>query len=313
MAENQQCSNDMNEAISDIEKCLEGKHSNELKALKKAFKTLQLEHKVEIMEKVQTKDVELKNKDLQIKDKEIQIKNKEIQIQAKEAQIEKIEKEIELLKIKNKDSDEVETSKSQSTQREKENENPKLESEIKASEKEQNATKIEITNKPSLKRNEEEIKPVNQPMISFKVAGALFKAHLDGLLSNGITKFFHEGNVPASYKEWFGVIHERLSGPVITEKYVLVKVKCKDTTKQYSVVSYNQNKCYDQYTHLNIFDKGWRHENTKVSILHPNSINNAIQMKKGGKNANYHEWIVDKIPKEYISEDGYFIVLCLRN
>ena len=100
--------------------------------------------------------------------------------------------------------------------------------------------------------------------------------------------------------------------PAITDKFVLVKVKCKVPTKQYSVLSYYQNQYNDQRTFLNIFKKGWKHENTEVSILHPNSINKSIQMKEGGKNENWHGWSVNTIPEEYIGEDGYFIVLCLK-
>ena len=148
-----------------------------------------------------------------------------------------------------------------------------------------------------------------------KNAHKSFEIILNDLLQNGIKKFFCDDELNHFYKDWFNSIFESLrkDSPVITEKFVLVKVKCKDTTKRYGVVSYNQNKCFDQQTHLNIFDKGQRHENTKVLILHPNSINNALQMKEGGKNTGYwNQWNIDTIPKKYIGEDGYFIVLCLK-
>ena len=50
MADNQ-WNNDMNEVISDMEKCLNWSHAFKLKALKYAFKIFQLEHKVELKDK----------------------------------------------------------------------------------------------------------------------------------------------------------------------------------------------------------------------------------------------------------------------
>ena len=47
--------NDIQDAINDIEKCLNGKHSQELKALKNVIKILKMEHKIEI----QAKDIEI--------------------------------------------------------------------------------------------------------------------------------------------------------------------------------------------------------------------------------------------------------------
>ena len=147
----------------------------------------------------------------------------------------------------------------------------------------------------------------------FKEASKTFKANLNDLLANGINKFFGHV-VQASYKEWFDATFESLSKdyPVISEKFVFLKVKCKDQTKHYAFYSHHQNYYDDQQTNLNIFNKGWKHENTEVSILHPNSINKSIQMKEGGKSDTYHHWSVNTIPKEYIGEDGYFIVLCLK-
>ena len=115
-------------------------------------------------------------------------------------------------------------------------------------------------------------------------------------------------------KEWFDAILQSLSedSPVISDKFVLMKVKCGDPTKQYSVFSDYQYQNYDQKTNLNIFKKGWKHENTEVSILHPNSINKSIQIKEDSKNANFYEWLVNTIPEEYIGEDGYFIISLIK-
>ena len=303
MADNQ-CNNDMNEAISDIEKCFNGSHTHELKALKKAFKTFQLEHKVELMEK-----------DLQIKDKEIRFKKKETEIQAKEAQIAMLKKENEALKIKCKIAEEEDTTKSQPPLKENEIEIQQPENGIESRNEVEKiieiASKEECApNRPQMQK-EKQIEPVKSSVMCIKNAHKSFEIILNDLLQNGIKKFFCDDELNHFYKDWFNSIFESLrkDSPVITEKFVLVKVKCKDTTKQYYVNSTDQNKYGDNYTHLNIFNKGRSHENTKLLILHPNSINNAIQMKKV---VNWKQWIIDTIPKEYIGEDGYFIVLCLK-
>ena len=71
--------NDVQDAIADIEKCLDGKHSAELKVLKNALKieTLKFEHKVEILEKVHAKEIQIlklenENKLLRIKSNDVE-------------------------------------------------------------------------------------------------------------------------------------------------------------------------------------------------------------------------------------------------
>ena len=152
MADNQ-CNNDVKDAIADIEKCLEGKHSVKLKALKNAFKLLNMEHKIEIMENVRVKDVALKDKEIALKDKDIQIKNKEIQIQAKEAQIKKLENEIESLKIKYKE----EINKPQLSSNEKENGNPNSGKENEVLKLNENIAGKNIPIKPVVKNEQVEI------------------------------------------------------------------------------------------------------------------------------------------------------------
>ena len=87
--------NDVQDAIADIEKCLDGKHSAELKVLKNALKieTLKFEHKVEILEKVHAKEIQIlklenENKLLRMKsnDVEEELKN-EKQIEPKQSYI----------------------------------------------------------------------------------------------------------------------------------------------------------------------------------------------------------------------------------
>lgn len=296
MADNQ-CNNDVKDAIADIEKCLQGKHSVELKALKNAFKLLNMEHKIEIMENVRVKDVALKDKDLEIK-------NKEIQIQAKEAQIKNLENEIESLKIKYKE----EINKPQLSSNEKENGNPNSGKENEVLKMNENVAGKNIPIKPVVKNEQVEI-------VSIKLVKDFRESiatQLNNLLGYGITKFF-AGDLLASYKEWCDVIFEIMSkdSPVITEKFVLGKVKCKDSFRKYDVSSSIQNKYSDQAAQFNIYWKGWRHENTNVFIIHPTVIN-PMKMKEGIRQSNYHQWSVNTIPQEYIGEDRYFIVLCLK-
>ena len=84
----EQCDS-VHSAIVDIETRLDGKHAVEIKALKNAIKILNLEHKVEMLEKIH---------------------DKEIQIQAKEIQILKLENECKMLKLKYNDVQEDTTS-----------------------------------------------------------------------------------------------------------------------------------------------------------------------------------------------------------
>ena len=87
--------NDVQDAIADIEKCLDGKHSAELKVLKNALKieTLKFEHKVEILEKVHAKEIQIlklenENKLLRIKSNDVEEKPKnEKQIEPKQSYI----------------------------------------------------------------------------------------------------------------------------------------------------------------------------------------------------------------------------------
>ena len=286
-----QCDNDVNLAIANFEKCLQGKHSQEFETLKNAIKMLNmetLEHKMEIMESLRAKEIALK-------DKEIQIKSKEIQIQAKEAQIKNLENEIESLKIKYKE----EINKPQLSSNEKENGNPNSGKENEVLKMNENVAGKNIPIKPVVKNEQVEI-------VSIKLVKDFRESiatQLNNLLGYGITKFF-SGDLQASYKEWVDAIFGIMSkdSPVITEKFVLGKVKCKDSSKEYEVFSYVQNEYLDQEAQFNIYRKGWKHENTNVFIIHPTVIN-PMKMKEGIRQSNYHQWSVNTIPQEYIGED----------
>ena len=237
MAKQFNTDNDIQDAINEIEKSLDGKHLHEFKVLKNAIKMQKMENKIEIME------------------------NK-IQIQAKENQILKLENENQLLKMKTNDHEEVTPLKNE-------------------------------------KQIERIIKSYSN-MVS-----------TDDLLFDGVEEFFLRKN----YKEWFSVMTTRLTknSPYIFEMFVLVKVtKLGDPKIEYTFTTCDINNFYRNQTQLNIFDKGWRHETAKVSILHPKLVQKSIQMKEGDKYRSCSHWTVDKIPNEYIDEDGYFIVLCLK-
>ena len=238
-------------SIVDIETRLDGKHAVEIKALRNAVKTLNLEHKVEIAEK----EKEIHRKEIQIKDKEIQIL--------------KLENENKMLKLKTND--------------------------VEGKQTEQKASILQ--------------KDANE-----------FYMNTEDLFTKGIAKFFFGEELQTgfynSYHEWFEVMMARLEKniPFIFEKSVLVKVTCQDPAKEYRFYSGEKNQYEDQYTYLDIFNKGWTHDTTSVLILHPNLINKSIQMKESYKSGNYHRWNVNSIPEEYnIGKDSFFTILCLKN
>ena len=102
------------------------------------------------------------------------------------------------------------------------------------------------------------------------------------------------------------------NNPYIFEKFVLVKVNCKNPKDRYYFSSYNENFFCNRVTHLNIYNKGFRHKTTTVSILHPHHVNKSIQMKEDGKGEAYKRWSVEGIPSEYIDGDGFIVILCQK-
>ena len=245
---------------------------HEFKVLKNAIKMQKMENKIEIME----------NKN---------------QIQAKENQILKLEHENQLLKMKTNDH-EIVIMESKNQVQAKENQIIKLENENKLLKTKTN--------------DHEEVTPLkNEKQIERIIKNYSNIMSTDDLLFDGVEEFFLRKN----YKEWFGVMTTRLTknSPYIFEMFVLVKVtKLGDPKIEYTFTTCDINNFYDNQTQLNIFDKGWRHETAKVSILHPKLVQKSIQMKEGDKYRSCSHWTVDKIPNEYIDEDGYFIVLCLK-
>ena len=102
------------------------------------------------------------------------------------------------------------------------------------------------------------------------------------------------------------------NNPYIFEKFVFVKVNCKNPKDRYYFTSYNENNFYNHVTRLDIYNKGFRHETTTVTILRPNFVNKSIQMKEYNKGGAFSQWEVDEIPRDHIGEDSYFIILCLK-
>ena len=245
--------NDIQDAIKNIEKCLDGKNLVEMKVLKNSIKTFQLEHKI------------------QIQAKDIQIKDREIQIQFKENQILKLENEIKLLKMKTNDVEEETTPL----------------------------------------RNEKQTDQIAQ----INLLNDFKYIETDGL-PKGINKFFfgEKTGLFNSFQEWFDVMRIRLTEntPYIYEKFVLVKVTCRDPKNVYYFYSNDGNTFDATYTQLNIFDNGWRHESTSVLILHPNHVYKSLKMREDLKSEGCHCWKVDYVPKGCIDEDGYFIIVCLK-
>ena len=303
----EKCANDIKDAIIDIEKSLNEKDRYKTKILQSAIDTMKMQQELKFLEVTGKKDLQLKDKD--------------IQIQGKEARISKLENEIDLLKIRHKDIENQETIASQHSSKEIDNVVPPNETnKIKLSKVTNNVTNQDENShsQPALKNEQRlEIVTTSSPTISLEaleLACKLFKTELNHLLDSGITKFFCSPDLQATYQEWFCVIRERITkdSPVISEKFLLAKSKCTDPKKLYKVYSFNQDRNGDQFIDLNIFEKGWRHENTEVSILHPYSINKAIQMNQSNKRDYFHQWEINLIPNEYIGKDGYFIVFCLK-
>ena len=280
-------------AFDEIEKCLNEQPNVDINALKNSFKLLKLEHKIF-----------KQANEIQIKDKENQIKDKEIQIQAKDYKILKLENQI---KAKENETKSKETQETQ----EKDIQILKLQNQIKERETEVQAKDIEILelkNENKLLKSEKEI-----PMKAY------IEMSINALVINGIEKFFlcsnEEEGVHFTYREWFKIMFERIwkEIPFIFDKFVLVKVTCNDLTRQYQFDSDKTRTSYSKNrTELNIFNKGWNHNTTNVFILHPNSIIKSIQMEEDEKCRTYHRWIVVTISDEFIGEDGFFVVLCLK-
>ena len=138
------------------------------------------------------------------------------------------------------------------------------------------------------------------------------------LLTKGIKQFFFEKNqtgLSNSYQEWFDVMRTRLrkNTPHMFKKCLVVKVTCKNPNQTlFKFFSYYENIFNYNETRLNIFNEAWTHDSTTVLILHPNDENEFVTMKESSKGNDYHYWEVDYVHNDYIDEDGYFIVLCLK-
>ena len=97
MADQPNNDNEIQDAINDIEKCLNDNHFHELKALKNGIKFLKMENEIKIMEnknQIQAKEKQILKLENKIKDNAMQLKDKDHQIQAKENQILKLGNEI---------------------------------------------------------------------------------------------------------------------------------------------------------------------------------------------------------------------------
>ena len=185
-----------------------------------------------------------------------------------------------------------------------------------------NAIAAEKEIKEVKKKNQEDSKTLDHPQISFSD----LYMETEDLILKGIARFFRKeeetnGVLYNHYHEWFQIMACRIGKniPIIHEQYVLVKLKCKDPSKEYIIVSYdesNNNHTHDnQWTRLDILNKGWNHDTASLFILHPTRINKSITMGNGSKcttNQTNHQWKVDSIPKEYRGKDDCFIVLFLK-
>ena len=308
------------------------KYIDEIETLKNRMKNMTLEHKLEIATReneIHVKEIEMKDKEIQFLVKEKQIKDKEDQLNEKEAQVKVFELQMKAKEAQIKEGDK----------------------QIKT--KEMQILKLENENKLlKIKNNKNENTTLeNERVIENRKDGNDFYMNTDDLLTKGIDKYFlqdeasnsflvpkkDEYEIPlphnelssSTYREWFEVMATRLTntGPFVFEKFVLVKVKCKNPTQEYSFFSFKkrkdkkfflfsneENKYYEDHTDLNILTKGWRHDTASILILHPSQVLTSIKMEEGGMEDHYCGWFVDYIPNEYIyNEDGCFIILCLKD
>ena len=144
----EQCANDVKDAITDIEKSLNGKEMYKAKILQHAIDTMKMQQELKFLEVTGKKDLQLKDKD--------------IQIQGKEARISKLENEIDLLKIKHKNVEKEETEASELSSKEKNNVvPPNFENKIKISKVTNNVTNKHESSpsQPTLK-NEQRPEPI---------------------------------------------------------------------------------------------------------------------------------------------------------
>ena len=298
---------------------------NQIQAKGIQIKDFELQNKakdVQILEqenRILELENEIKEKDNQLKSKDIIIQSLELRSQANKDQMKEKVGQIQAKDLQIKDF-ETQTKDFELQTHVKENQINDYENEIEA--KENTILELENENRLSLKKKKNDYQTgprTRADAMSPKGVNDAYMSVAD-LLTNGIGKFFFGKDLQNcfydSYADWFDVMTTRLTKntPYIFERFVLVKVRCKDPKNAYYFYSFNGNRFYDQQTNLNIFDKGWRHRRSTVSILHPSLVNKSFQMVEGDRNKGYfHRWDVDSIPKEYvIDESGLIIVLCLK-
>ena len=202
------------------------------------------------------------------------MKDKELRMKDKDIQILKLENENKLLKMKTKDVEEETT----------------------------------------LSKNVKQIEPIEA--MPKKSVDDVYMS-IDDLVIYGIEKFFFgKSGFSDSYDEWFDVMDSRLTknNPFIFEKFVLVKVNCKNSKDGYYFYSCNENTFYGQRTDLKIYNKGWRHGTSIVLMLHPYLVNKSLRLIEDGDTgtSKINFWSVESIPEVHIERDSSVVILCLK-
>ena len=296
----------MYDSIDDLIGKSNGKNADEIKVLKSTIENLCLKNKLEIA----AKENEIEAKDIQIKERENQIKAKELQIQAKDIEIKERDNQIRAKEIQ------IQTKHFQEIVNQLKAKDIKIQDfhlqiqtkkdEIKEKESQLQAKDIQIEEKDN------QIQAKENQILELENENKLLKMKTN--VEKKATPFINETYIDPIDQEWFDMTRIRLTKntPYIFEKCLLVKVTCKSPTNAYYFNSSKKNNFFENQTQLNIFNKGWRHESTTVSIVHPIHDKKFLTMKECLKGNDFHQWKVDYVSNDYIDEDGYFIVVCSK-
>ena len=329
------------DSIDDLIVKSNGKNTDEIKALKITIEKLKLEHRLEIAaneNEIESKELQIQEMEIQCKKRENQINAKEIEIETKDFQAQDKDNLIKAQEIKIQDfqlqiqtkEDQIKEMKKQLTEKESQLQAKDIQLRVQVIQIEEKKNQLQtkedqILDKDILlKEKDNQIQAKEYQVLELENENKLLKMKTDDvgeetsddLLNKGIKKFFYGERIclSNSYKEWFDFMRIRLTKntPNIFEKCLLVKVSCKAPTNAYYFTSYTRNCFYINQTKLNIFEKEWRHQTTTVSILHPKQINRSLKMKEGLKDKGFNRWKVDYVSKDYIDDEGCFIVVCLK-
>ena len=273
-----------------------GRSNAEIETLKNTIKMLNLEHKVEILEK----EKEIQEKEIHI----LKLENEKKILNAEK------ENEMAILNVDNENKITI-------LKAENEKKILELENERKILNAENEKRTLELENEIKvLKLKDENVQPINWNERSGQLIPNEMYLNNNDLVVKGINMYFlgeaQNDFFFHSYERWFDAMQTRAyqNNFFVMENFVVVKVRCSNPKRIYKFYSSKQNGFRIQETWLNIMDKAWNHDTSKVLILHPSQVNKCLQMNEGI--GNNYLWFVNSIPDEYIGQDWCHFVLCLK-